>query len=196
MRGYDYTREGFYYVTICTYKQEHLLGEIKNGKMLLNAYGQIVRDTWNDLPNHIAGIELDAFQIMPNHVHAVISIVPGAMRARGDSEMRADGDSAMRAGLEPARTGDRVGAGSKPALSNAHPAPDAVPAHPLSEIVRQFKTFSARRINEIRNMSGIPVWHRNYFEIIIRNENKLNRVRQYIINNPQKWEKDRNNLKN
>jgi putative transposase len=57
----------------------------------------------------------------------------------------------------------------------------------LPEIVRAFKTFSARRINAIRQTPGIAVWQRNYYEHIIRNEADLNRIRQYIANNPARW---------
>jgi REP element-mobilizing transposase RayT len=63
----------------------------------------------------------------------------------------------------------------------------------LPEIVRAWKTFSARRINETRKTPGIKIWQRNYYEHIIRNENELNRIREYIQNNPMKWEFDREN---
>ncbi len=95
--------------------------------------------------NHIAGIELDAFVIMPNHLHGIIVI-----------------------------------GGAKPC--------------PLSEIVRQLKTFSARRINKIRGMQGIPVWQRNYYEHVIRDESDLNSLREYIVNNPMNWQLDENYL--
>jgi len=71
-----------------------------------------------------------------------------------------------------------VGAGLKPA-----PTTDTK-RHPLSEIVRAFKTFSARHINEQRTMTGVPVWQRNYYEHIIRDESTLHRIREYIVNNP------------
>jgi REP element-mobilizing transposase RayT len=61
------------------------------------------------------------------------------------------------------------------------------------EIIRAFKTFSARRINQHQNTAGSPVWQRNYYEHIIREENSLNRIRQYIINNPENWDSDREN---
>ncbi|MGQ9563976.1 MAG: transposase, partial [Thermogutta sp.] len=65
--------------------------------------------------------------------------------------------------------------------------------YPLPEIIRQFKTFSARRINETRRTPGVPVWQRNYYEHIIRNDESLNRIREYIANNPAQWEMDREN---
>ena len=82
---------------------------------------------------------------------------------------------------------DDVGAGFKPAPT------DLTKYYPLSEIVRAFKTFSARHVNELRITPGIPVWQRNYHEHIVRNENELNRIREYIINNPLQWQFDREN---
>lgn len=76
---------------------------------------------------------------------------------------------------------DAVGAGLKPAPTRRHGLP---------EIVRGFKTFSARRINTLRDSPGTPVWQRNYYEHIIHNEAELARVREYIQNNPAQWETD------
>ena len=67
--------------------------------------------------------------------------------------------------------------------------------HPLSEIVRALKSFSARRINALRKTPGIPVWQRNYYEHIIRNEQDYQTKRNYILSNPENWEKDNENQK-
>ena len=69
-------------------------------------------------------------------------------------------------------------------------AADSMRPHRLSEIVRQFKTFSAKRINAYRDTPGIPVWQRNYYEHVIRNEADFNRITDYIANNPQRWAED------
>ena len=84
-----------------------------------------------------------------------------------------------------------VGAGLRPA-----PTPAGNKRHPLSEIIRAFKSFSARRINEHRGLRGVPVWQRNYYEHIIRNESALHDIRHYIVNNPDKWADDPNNPRN
>ena len=81
--------------------------------------------------------------------------------------------------------GSTVGAGSEPAPTKKK--------HGLSEIIRQLQTFSARRINQNRNTVGKPVWQRNYYDHIIRNEESLHRIREYIIYNPLKWEFDKEN---
>ncbi len=82
-------------------------------------------------------------------------------------------------------TDNNIRAGLKPAPTIKH--------HGLPEIVRAFKTFSARRINQARNTPGMPVWQRNYYEHVIRNEDDLNKVREYIITNPAGWDKDKEN---
>ncbi|HSV74411.1 MAG TPA: transposase, partial [Chthonomonadales bacterium] len=80
-------------------------------------------------------------------------------------------------------------AGSEPA-----PTADTPPKrYALPEIIRQFKTFAARRINDWRGTAGTPVWQRNYYEHIVRDEQSLNRIRQYISDNPPRWAYDREN---
>jgi len=80
-------------------------------------------------------------------------------------------------------TNDRfVGAGFKPAPT---------PKHGLPEIIRALKTFSARKINELRNVQGEKLWQRNYWEHIIRNERSYQYIADYIVNNPSNWENDK-----
>jgi REP element-mobilizing transposase RayT len=139
-------------------------------EMQLNQFGEIVRNEWFDLPKHYPHIQLGSFCIMPNHVHAVIIIV----------------DTIVGAGLRPAPT-------SPAPTSPAPTSPAPTSTKPLSEIVRAFKSFSARRINEIRKTPGIPVWQRNYYEHIIRNDEEHNRINLYIEANPAKWQEDKDN---
>ncbi len=109
----------------------------------------------------MSNVQLDAFVVMPNHVHGIIVITNPVVAGAGC-----------------------VGAGSEPAPTKSYGLP---------EIVLQFKTFSARRINDVRGTPGTPVWQRNYYEHIIRNERSLNRIRQYIAENPMRWAFDREN---
>lgn len=66
---------------------------------------------------------------------------------------------------------------------------------PIGRIIGAFKTVSTKRINELRGTPGAPVWQRNYYEHIIRDEESLHRIREYIVNNPMQWELDRENSK-
>ena len=162
LKGYDYSKEGLYFVTICTHNRENLFGEIKDGEMFLNEFGKIAEEKWFDLLNHIKNIELHEFVVMPNHIHGIIEICT-------------------------------VGADSKPAQYSETELKEEsmVENVKLSEIVRQYKTFTAKQINKHRNIQGIPVWQRNYYENIIRNEEIYNKVSEYIKTNPQRWTEDK-----
>ena len=149
LRGYDYCRPGRYFVTIVTAAREEAFGTIVDGEMHLSDEGVCVADVWTSLPRHYRHISLDAFVVMPNHVHGVMILRPG-------------------------------------------PVGDVKPA-PLSEVIRGFKTPSARRVNAIRDVSGAPVWQRNYYERIIRNDRELQHVRRYIADNPLRWAEDTEN---
>jgi REP element-mobilizing transposase RayT len=144
LQRYDYTQMGAYFVTICTWQRECLFGKVINGEMQLSRYGETVQFNWDTLPKRYSNVDLDAFIIMPNHVHGII-----ILKETGKSK-----------------------------------------TYGLPEVVRGFKTFSARRINQIRCQSGVPVWQRGYYEHIIRTEESLTAIRNYIINNPLCWKKD------
>jgi putative transposase len=70
---YDYSQPGYYFITICIKDRAHILGSVKNGKMLMNQCGKIVQRCWRNLPKHYRCI-LDEFVVMPNHIHAIIEI--------------------------------------------------------------------------------------------------------------------------
>lgn len=160
LNGYDYAQAGAYFVTICTQNRACLFGEVVDGKMRLNVFGEIAREEWFRTGQIRPNVELDAFVIMPNHIHGIIVI-------RGN-----------------------VGA-------TRRVAPTKHPAGPVSgsigAIVGQFKSITAKRINELRGTPRVPVWQRNYHERIIRDEPALARIREYIANNPRQWTLDRLN---
>ena len=166
LQGYDYSQPGAYFVTICALGRECLFGEVIADDMQPTACGQTVSAGWNDLPRHYANVQLDEFVVMPNHVHGIIVLTAHTQH------------------IPP------VGAGLKPAPATQ---PAFTQRHGLPEIVRAFKTFSARRVNELRATPGVPLWQRNYYEHVIRDDDELNRIRQYIIENPLKWALDPDN---
>jgi REP element-mobilizing transposase RayT len=175
LQGYDYSRAGAYYITIVVQGRGHLFGEVVNWEMKLNRYGKIVLQAWLDLPKHYPHVELGAFCIMPNHAHGIIILH----------------DDNVGAGLRPAPTA--AAAGREHADIHDETRPYRRKRHPLSEIVRAFKSFSAKRINALRKMPGIPVWQRNYYEHIIRNEQDYQAKHDYILSNPANWEEDDEN---
>ncbi len=170
LENYDYSNEGAYFVTICMEEKDLYLGRIVKDEIELNRFGESVDKCWNDLPQHYPHVELDEFVIMPNHVHGIIAL----------------------------KEEDNVGAGLRPARikrAGLRPAPTPAPTkhHGLSEIVRAFKSFSSRHINKIRQTPGTRVWQRDYFERVVRDEEELYNIRQYIIDNPINWATDKEN---
>jgi REP element-mobilizing transposase RayT len=153
--------------------------------MQMTPYGVLVQACWHDLPHHYPHVRLDAFTVMPNHVHGIIILTGNTVEAGSQPVVGAGLKPVVGAGLKPV-----VGAGLKPAPTG--PAPTGK-RHGLPEIVRAFKTFSSRRINELRGTPGTPIWQRNYYEHIIRSEDELKRVREYIANNALQWALDREN---
>ncbi|HLD34327.1 MAG TPA: transposase [Patescibacteria group bacterium] len=175
LQGYDYSRNGYYFITICTQDRIDWFGEIRNGEMKLNKNGEIIRQCWDDLPNHYHNVDLDVFVVMPNHVHGIVVV---------DNVSVGDGCGVVGVGF-----GDgKVGVGLKPT-----PTGITATTHGLSEIIRGFKTFSSRRINENLNNTQKFKWQRSFYDHVIRDDLSLYRIREYIINNPRKWERDRNN---
>lgn len=172
LKNYDYSQSGLYFVTICTENRENLFGEIVDGKMILNIVGNMIEKLWNKIPERFDTVELDKFQIMPNHVHMVIQIVgAGFIPARNN----------------PAREQTRA---------TTRVAPTTVV---LGDIIGAFKSLTTHEyILNIKNNGWKPfdkrLFQRNYYEHIIRTENDLNKIREYIINNPSMWDRDRNNI--
>ena len=170
LRGYDYTQPGAYFVTLCTQDHRPLFGRIAHGEMELSPYGHIVEDEWAHTGELRPYVRLGVLAVMPNHVHAIIWIVHPDAGPRQAEEDEPDTGTARRARTE------RFG----------KPVPGSLPT-----IVRAFKAAVTKRINERRGTPGAPVWHRNYYEHVIRDESDLARLRTYIAENPARWAEDR-----
>lgn len=129
--------------------------------MQLSQAGLIICSVWDDLPRFYDGIELDAFVVMPNHVHGIV-VINQPVGTIHDSPSRAVPVAQRRRML-------------------------------LAKLTGRFKMVSAKQINALRGSSGQPLWQRNYYEHVIRDDGSLNRIRQYISDNPAHWEFDHEN---
>ena len=187
LRGYDYTRPGAYFVTICTQSYVYLFGRIVAGKMVLNDAGRMVRGVWDELSVHYAGIETDAFSIMPNHIHGIVVVQPSAVGAGARACPDGEASSSDAGTSSPAAGSSRLGQPQGVAPTKTMSLP---------EVVHRFKTLTTRRYTDgVKHDGWKPfpgrVWQRNYWEHVVRSERELHRVREYIVNNPTKWESDR-----
>ena len=188
LQNYDYSRAGYYFITICTQNRQELFGEIIDSRMITNAAGEMLTETWCELPKFYHGIRIDQFQIMPNHVHGIIVIVGDGPRAVPKCGITDDGRP-----QEVTPTGNgriRVGDG-----------PRAVPTLSLSDVVQRFKSLTTRLyIQGVKKEDWEPfdakLWQRSFFEHVIRDDKSLNKIRVYIRDNPLNWELDKDNLAN
>lgn len=178
LRDYDYRTPAAYFVTICVAEREELLGKVGTEGVVLSPAGQVVIETWMALADHFAAVRLDEFVVMPNHVHGVVVLI---------SPENAMGHVGAKHSPEP-RSADK----SVP-LANASPLPRGTSSGSLGAVIQNFKSVSSRRINVLRGTPGAPVWQRNYFERVLRDERELDTARQYIAANPARWYEDREN---
>jgi REP element-mobilizing transposase RayT len=159
----DYSGPGGYFVTICTRQRECLFEDER--------IRCIVEAGWQAIPTHFLHTDLDEWVIMPNHIHGILLI------SRGE-------EFAANAGIHP----------SAP-LAKASPLRRACGTQrgSLGAVIQNFKSVTTRRIHQARLVPGRPIWQRNYYEHVIRDDKDLLRVRRYIADNPLAWDLDEEN---
>jgi putative transposase len=190
LRGYDYSQEGAYFITICAQDGLHFFGEVVDGAMQPNAAGRMICEMWNALPERFPAVELDAFEVMPNHVHAIVVI----LRRTGENSAKSQTMSPATAAATPHQGETQESINRKESPANG--IKDSSPS--LGDIVGAFKSLTTLEYGRgVRRYRWPPfkvrLWQRNYFERVVRNEDELERLRVYIAENPMRWDLDREN---
>lgn len=149
LHGYDYEQAGAYFVTLCAQDRECLFGEVVDGAMRLGGAGEMIHSAWEALPAHYPSVDLDAFVVMPNHLHGIVVL---------------DGTSGLA----------------------------------LGDLIQRFKTLTTHRYIEKVREGAWPafrrrVWQRNYYDHVIRDGPSLQRIREYVHDNPARWATDPEN---
>jgi putative transposase len=175
LKGYDYSLAGAYFVTISTQDRGCVFGDVVAGVMRLNEAGQMVSTEWDALLGRFPGVELDAFVVMPNHIHGIIVFA---------TRVSVGAPLVGAQGVAPNRTIDN--------RATTRVAPT------LGDVVGAFKSRVTVDYTRGVKTKGWPtfrrrLWQRNFYEHIIRNEASLHRIRQYILDNPARWAFDRDN---
>ncbi len=181
LKEYDYALAGAYFITVCTQGRLSLFGEVVDGVVQLNDAGRIIQIAWEELPKYYVGVETDAFVVMPNHIHGIIVLVgagPRACPAGGRVQGPAPTISSM--------------------LGNTEQPQGVATIMSLPNVIHRFKTITTKRYADgVKQYGWTPfpgrLWQRNYYEHIIRSEESLNHIRQYIAGNPMNWTIDREN---
>ncbi|MFH1196927.1 MAG: transposase [bacterium] len=172
LKEWDYSTAWWYYVTINTHNHIIWFGDIINDKMMLNEFGKIVDVCWNEIPTHYSTVELDYYQIMPNHIHGIIILNNPAELKTNNSEQNQNSlnnqivETPYKASLPPT----------------------------LGDIVGKFKGAVTREIHKLRHKSF--TWQPRFYDHIIRNEKELFHIRKYIEQNPLKWSIEKDNPEN
>ena len=170
LKGYDYTQSGAYFLTVVVQGRLCLFGSVADQEMRKNKAGEMVRRVWERLPDRFPCIQLDAFVVMPNHIHGILVI---------DSPVGAPLASTHRGAPNPTRATTRV-------------------APTLGAVVGAYKSLTTRAYIE-GVIAGVwapfqkRLWQRNYYEHVVRNDASLAELRQYILDNPTRWAFDREN---
>lgn len=169
LKEYDYRQAGAYFVNIVLQDRLCLFGEVIGTEMQLNQAGEMISEVWRALPNRFPTIVIDTFVVMPNHLHGIIIINQRPIP---------------------------VGAGLVPAQNVETQSADTPPA--LGDVIGAYKSLTTVEYTRgVKTMKWTPfhrrLWQRNYYEHIIRNDDSLNHIRQYIIDNPGQWAFDKEN---
>ena len=165
LRGYDYSQVGAYFVTITVQGRFALFGEVVDGAVRLNDAGETAREVWLAMSQRFPFVEMDAFVVMPDHVHGIVAIRDGHPVGR------------PRAG---ASLVDAQGNGASPVMPKAHA---------LGDVIGAYKSLTtAAYIRGVHTSQWPPfygrLWQRNFYERVIRGESEMNHFRAYIRDNP------------
>ncbi|GMT48212.1 MAG: hypothetical protein IEMM0007_1778 [bacterium] len=197
LKGYDYSQEGLYFITICTQNRSCLFGEIKEGEMVLNDAGIMIKTVWHKIPEYYHEFNIHEFIVMPNHVHGIIQTISNpvgagpracpicchpicacAIPTRPINEFRQTNGKTTTNGRQ----------------TNGQPR-GVAPTMTLSDIVHRVKTLTTKRYTDGVKNNDWPrfnkkLWQRNYYEHIIRDEKSYYQISEYIQTNPLKWQDD------
>lgn len=172
LKHHDYTSAGFYFITICTHQRRCLLGNVMEGAVQLSEFGEIVAACWQAIPQHFSQIQLDRFVVMPNHLHGILVVTDM------DKGMVVTTDTGRGMAMPCPYTTFQSRKFGQPISGS------------ISTIVGSFKSAVTKQINLLRHAPGTPVWQRNYYEHIIRDDRALHQIRDYIEHNPITWNQD------
>jgi len=168
LNNYDYSKQGLYFLTLCVQNHLNLYGHVENQNMVCNPAGQMVYKWYDELENKFPSIQCNDAIVMPNHFHCIIEILD-ANNVRASQRGRPDGNMQTDAGI--------------PTIM------EWFKTMTPNEYIRSVKQHNWTRFDG-------KLWQRSYYDHIIRNNESYERIRNYIINNPQKWDIDKLNSKN
>ncbi len=214
LKGWDYSSDGIYFITICTQNREHYFGEIITGKMQLTPIGEIAQKYWAEIPRHYPMAILDEFVVMPNHIHGIIILETNNATSKTNNEMPEQSveahDNASQIHHPKIKTPGNEVQNFAPhkntqtiSGNETHNNASLRTGHYVNKFGPQSKNIPAiirgykSAVKKYATINKIDfVWQARYYDRIIRSDKQFDIVRGYIENNPEKWGRDRNNENN
>ena len=187
LKGYDYSRSGLYFITLCVVDRICVFGNIVDGKMQLNDIGRLVEEEWlNTVDVRNGDVRLHNYIVMPNHFHAIIEICECMDECDSSQILNTDnvGEYAMGECEKDECEKDECEKDECEKGECDSPLRMKSPSKTVGAIVRGFKGAVSRQL-------GYSVWQRNYYEHIIRTGESYRQISDYIVNNPTKWQDDK-----
>ena len=191
LKGYDYSKGGMYFITICIKDRHCFFGKIEDGKMILNETGSIANKYLQEIPDHYPHTEMGEYIVMPNHVHLVLIL---KQTTTGDVTVGTRHDVGTRHGVSlPTDVGDdiigtRHGV-SLPRDAETHTNQFGKPiAGSVSMIMNQYKSSVKQWCNN--NGCEYFQWQSRFYDHVIRDEKSFKTISNYIKNNPANWNED------
>ena len=210
LRGWDYARNGHYYITMVTAGRKRLFGEIVNGEMVLNEWGQIVYDEFFKSFEMRDELFLGEFVLMPDHLHAIVILDKTKCMDVGACGDGSHGDVSFGP-VEP--HGRASLPQSQPQTQQTQPTPIPTPQRTcaptplmptqfqrqpqyISSFVAGFKSATVKRIDDwidanqptmAKFNKNNPLWQSNYYDHIIRDVIEYQYIAEYLVRNPMEW---------
>lgn len=184
LAGYDYSKSGLYFITICTQNREYLFGCIENNQMILNDAGQMVDKWFRELENKYPDKKTHEFVVMPNHFHGIVENVDYTLNNHTDAHVGA-----------PLR-GRPYDSTNTNIESLKYGSENQIFGATIGRAIDWFKTMTTNKyIQGVKNngwqrFNG-KLWQRNFHDHIIRDQQDYERISDYIRNNPARWKEDR-----
>lgn len=176
LQAWDYSAAGWYFVTICTRGSVCFFGDVVDGGMRLSMVGVAAQRFWLEIPDHFREARLDEFAVMPNHIHGIVIIDRRAQTQHVENVETRHVASLQHLHRDIPNKFGPLKPGS------------------LQAIIHAYKAAVTRWCRK-NGQKGFA-WQPRFYDHIIRNEGSLNDIREYIINNPMKWELDKDNPAN
>jgi putative transposase len=173
LKDFDYSSNGYYFITICTKNRECIFREIINEKMQLSAIGEFVLNGWKESFDIRKELFCDEFVIMPNHIHGIVII---------ENQNETYNSNII------VETHGRASLPERASLKHPHRMSKSI-----SSFVSGFKSAMTKYVNIFRHTPGMSLWQSRFYDHIIRDEKSLQKIRNYIVNNPINWQNDEMN---